>query len=138
MNYRMVLKVLGNVLLYEALLLLVPFGIALAYGDGDSFAFLITILLMMPISILLRRIEVKEKDIYAKEGFLTVGLTWIVISIFGAIPFVINGAIPSFIDAFFETVSGFTTTGATLLTEIQSLPRGILFWRSFTHWIGGM
>nr|WP_291708342.1 potassium transporter TrkG [Clostridium sp.] len=75
---------------------------------------------------------------YAKEGFLTVGLTWIVISALGALPFVISGAIPSFIDAFFETVSGFTTTGATILAEIESLPRGILFWRSFTHWIGGM
>ena len=138
MNYKMVLKVLGNVLLYESILLLIPLGIALGYGDGDSFAFLITIILMIPISLLLRRINVKAKDMYAKEGFLTVGLTWIVISAFGALPFVISGAIPSFIDAFFETVSGFTTTGATILTEIQSLPRGILFWRSFTHWIGGM
>lgn len=138
MNYKMVLKVLGNVLLYEAIILLIPLGIALGYGDGDSFAFLITIILMIPIAILLRRIKVKEKGMYAKEGFLTVGLSWIAISVFGALPFVISGAIPSFIDAFFETVSGFTTTGATLLTEIQSLPRGILFWRSFTHWIGGM
>ena len=138
MNYKMVLKVLGNVLLFESILLLIPLGIALAYGDGDSFSFLITIILMMPIALLLRRIEVKEKGIYAKEGFLTVGLTWIVIAAFGALPFVISGAMPSFIDAFFETVSGFTTTGATILTEIESLPKGILFWRSFTHWIGGM
>lgn len=138
MNYKMVLKVLGNVLLFESILLLIHLGIALAYGDGDSFSFLITIILMMPIALLLRRIEVKEKGIYAKEGFLTVGLTWIVIAAFGALPFVISGAMPSFIDAFFETVSGFTTTGATILTEIESLPKGILFWRSFTHWIGGM
>ena len=138
MNYKMVLKVLGNVMLYESILLLIPLVIAFGYGDGDSLAFLITIIIMMPISLLLRRIEIKGKDMYAKEGFLTVGLTWIVIAAFGALPFVISGAIPSFIDAFFETVSGFTTTGATILTEIQSLPRGILFWRSFTHWIGGM
>lgn len=138
MNYKMVLKVLGNVMLYESILLLIPLAIAFGYGDGDSFAFLITIIIMMPISLLLRRIEIKEKGMYAKEGFLAVGLAWIVIAAFGALPFVISGAIPSFIDAFFETVSGFTTTGATILTEIQSLPRGILFWRSFTHWIGGM
>ncbi|WP_195263433.1 MULTISPECIES: TrkH family potassium uptake protein [unclassified Clostridium] len=138
MNYKIILKVIGNVLLYESILLLIPFGISLAFGDGDSFAFLITMILMMPIALLLRRIEIKEKGMYAKEGFLTVGLAWIVIAAFGALPFVISGAIPSFVDAFFETVSGFTTTGASILTEIQSLPRGILFWRSFTHWIGGM
>lgn len=73
MNYKMVLKVLGNVLLFESILLLIPLGISLAYGDGDSFSFLTTIILMMPIALLLRRIEVKEKGIYAKEGFLTVG-----------------------------------------------------------------
>ena len=138
MNYKMVLKVLGNVLLYESILLLIPLGIALAYGDGDSLAFLITIILMMPIALVLKKMNIEGKEMYAKEGFLTVGLTWIVISALGALPFVISGAIPSFIDAFFETVSGFTTTGATILAEIESLPRGILFWRSFTHWIGGM
>lgn len=138
MNYRMVFKFIGNVLVYESLLLLFPFAVALYYGDGDSTAFLITASIMLPISLLLRRIKIKDNEMYEKEGFLIVGICWIVISAVGAIPFVISGAIPSFIDAFFETVSGFTTTGATLLTEIQSLPRGILFWRSFTHWIGGM
>ena len=93
---------------------------------------------MSPIAIILCKIKSKKNDIYAKEGFVTVGLAWILISIVGAIPFVISGAIPSIIDAFFETVSGFTTTGASILTEIESLPRGILFWRSFTHFIGGM
>ena len=88
MNYKMVLKVLGNVMLYESILLLIPLGIALAYGDGDSLAFLITIILMIPIALLLRRINIEGKDMYAKEGFLTVGLTWIVISAFGALPFV--------------------------------------------------
>ena len=75
---------------------------------------------------------------YAKEGFLTVGIVWIVISIIGALPFVIDGSIPSFVDAFFETVSGFTTTGATILTDVECLSKSIIFWRSFTHWIGGM
>ena len=138
MNYKIILRFIGNVLLYELLLLLIPFMIALYYGDGDASAFLLTIILMLPLALLLRRIKVKDKEMYAKEGFITVGMSWIVIAVFGALPFMISGAIPHFFDAFFETVSGFTTTGATLLTEIESLPRGILFWRSFTHWIGGM
>ena len=138
MNYKIMLRFMGSVLLYEALLMLIPLGVALYYGNGDSRAFAVTILIMVPLAFLLRRIKIKHKEIYEKEGFLIVGLTWIVISIFGALPFVISGAIPSFIDAFFETVSGFTTTGATILSEIESLPKGILFWRSFTHWIGGM
>ena len=138
MNYKMVLRFIGNVLLYELLLMIIPFGVALFYGDGDANSFLYTIILMLPLALGLRRIKVKEKEMYAKEGFFTVGLSWGVIAAFGAFPFVLSGAIPSFVDSFFETVSGFTTTGATILSEIQSLPRGILFWRSFTHWIGGM
>ena len=138
MNFPAILNILGHVIKYELLLLLIPFAVALFYGQGDASAFLYTILIMLPISIILTRVKGKKKEIYAKEGFLTVGLAWIVISFFGALPFVFNGAIPSFIDAFFETSSGFTTTGASILTEIQSLPKGILFWRSFTHWIGGM
>lgn len=138
MNYKIILKFIGNVLLYELLLLLIPFMVALYYGDGDATSFLFTIILMLPLALLLRRIRVKDNEMYAKEGFFTVGISWIVIAAFGALPFVISGSIPSFVDAFFETVSGFTTTGATILAEIESLPRGILFWRSFTHWIGGM
>lgn len=138
MNYKIVFKFIGNVLLYEVLLLLIPFMVALYYGDGDATAFLFTIILMLPLALFLRRIRIKDNEMYAKEGFFTVGMSWIVISAFGALPFIISGAIPSFVDAFFETVSGFTTTGATILAEIESLPRGILFWRSFTHWIGGM
>lgn len=138
MNYRVVLKVLGNVLKYELILLIIPLLIALYYGEGDATSFIITIIIMSPVAFFLSRIKTIKNDIYAKEGFLTVGLAWLGISIVGAIPFVLSGAIPSFIDAFFETVSGFTTTGASILTEIESLPKGILFWRSFTHWIGGM
>ena len=138
MNYRAVLRILGSVIKYELLILLIPLVIAFYYGDGDAFAFLITIITMAPIGFFLCKIKCKKNEIYTKEGFLTVGLSWIIISIIGAIPFVISGAIPSFVDAFFETVSGFTTTGATILKEVESLPRGILFWRSFTHWVGGM
>lgn len=138
MNYRVVFKLLGNVLKYELILLLIPLCIALYYGDGDAFSFFITIISMAPVSFLLCKIKAKKNDIYGKEGFLTVGLAWILISVVGAMPFIISKSIPSFIEAFFETVSGFTTTGASILNEIESLPKGILFWRSFTHWIGGM
>ena len=138
MNYKMILKVLGDVLLYESLILIIPFIISIYYAQGDSNAFFISISITLIFAIILRSIRFKQKEIYAKEGFVIVGLAWIIISIFGALPFFISGAIPSFIDAFFETVSGFTTTGATILTEIESLPNGILFWRCFTHWIGGM
>ncbi|MBE6062071.1 MAG: TrkH family potassium uptake protein [Clostridium butyricum] len=138
MNYKVVLKTLGIVIKYVLTLLTIPMAIALYYGDGDAKAFLNTIIIGIPIAFALMSVKVKKQAIYAKEGFLIVGLAWIIISAIGALPFVISGVIPSFIDAFFETVSGFTTTGATLLTKIEGLPRGILFWRSFTHWIGGM
>ena len=138
MNFRMVLKIIGTVIKYEAILLLLPLFVALYYKQSDAYAFLITALITFPIGLLLSKIKINKKEMYAKEGFLIVGISWIIISFVGGLPFVISGAIPSFIDAFFETVSGFTTTGATILTEIESLPKGILFWRSLTHWIGGM
>ena len=138
MNITATLNIIGHVMKYEIILLLIPFFVALFYGQGDANAFLYTVLLMIPIALILIKIKGKKNEIYAKEGFLTVGLAWIVISFFGALPFVFSGAIPSLVDAFFETSSGFTTTGASILTEIQSLPKGILFWRSFTHWVGGM
>lgn len=138
MNYKAMLKILGHVLKYEVILMLIPLAISLIYGDGDFLAFLLTILLVVPIAYLLCRIETKNDIIYPKEGFFTVGIAWVIISAVGAMPFMLSGAIPNFIDAFFETVSGFTTTGATILTQVEGLPRGILFWRSFTHFIGGM
>lgn len=138
MNITAILNIIGHVMKYEIILLLIPFFVALFYGQGDANAFLYTVLLMIPIALILIKIKGKKNEIYAKEGFLTVGLAWIVISFFGALPFVFSGAIPSLVDAFFETSSGFTTTGASILTEIQSLSKGILFWRSFTHWVGGM
>lgn len=138
MNYKAVLSILGNVVKYMVALLFVPLLIALYYGEGDAKSFLLTIIIGAPIGFILSNIKAEKKAIYAKEGFLIVGFAWIIISAIGALPFVISGAIPSFIDAFFETVSGFTTTGATILTAIEGLPKGILFWRSFTHWIGGM
>ena len=128
---------LGTILMIEAALLILPAGVALVYGD-DILPFLITIGLLVIISLPNIIFKPKNKRIFAREGFITVAAGWILLSAFGALPFVLSGEIPNYIDAFFETVSGFTTTGATLLTEIESLPRGILFWRSLTHWIGGM
>lgn len=138
MNYRVILSILGNVVKYMSALLLIPLLISMYYGDGDAMSFLLTIIIGAPIGYMFSRIKSEKKAIYAKEGFLIVGFAWIIISAIGALPFVFSGAIPNFVDAFFETVSGFTTTGATLLTAIEGLPKGILFWRSFTHWIGGM
>ncbi len=137
MNYRMVWRTLGRTLSIEAVLMLLPLSIALYHGEswrGLGY----TILLLAAVSLALRFYKCPSELIYAKEGFLIVALSWIFLSLFGALPFVIDGAIPSFIDAFFETVSGFTTTGASILTDIESVGFGLLFWRSFTHWIGGM
>ena len=137
MNYRMIGYLLGLILLIEAGFMALPSAVALIYSE-NVIPFFITIALLIVISLPLVIFKPQNKRIFARDGFVVVAMAWILMSVFGAFPFVISGAIPSFTDAFFETASGFTTTGATILTEIASLPRGILFWRSFTHWIGGM
>lgn len=139
MNYRMVCTTVGKMLIAEALLLLLPLGVAFYYREsGTPLAFLITAALLLGLGLLMGVKKPRHRRIYAREGFVIVAVSWILISAFGALPFVFTGAIPNPIDAFFETVSGFTTTGASILTEIESLPHSLLFWRSFTHWIGGM
>ncbi len=137
MNIRLILRTLGLVLVLLAALLLLPMICALLCGESPL-PYIYTILLTATCGSLLMLVKPTVKTLYTREGFLTVSLTWILVSLFGCLPFVFSGAIPSFVDAFFETVSGFTTTGSTLLTDVEALPRGILFWRSFTHWIGGM
>ncbi len=137
MNYRMLLYLLGLLLLLEGALLVLPMLVAIIYGESPL-PFLYTIGILALVGAALALQKPKNRRIYAKEGFVSVAGGWILLSLFGALPFVFSGAIPSFIDAFFETVSGFTTTGSTILTEIEGLPKGILFWRSFTHWVGGM
>ncbi len=123
----------------EGCIMIVPALIAVGKSENDSIrAFLTTIIMLWLLGTILTSIKFKNKDIYAREGFVITALSWIVLSFFGAMPFYFSETIPSFIDCFFETVSGFTTTGATILTEIEGLPLSILFWRSFTHWIGGM
>ena len=140
MNYKVVFSILGKALLIEAGLMLVPLLVGTIYQENNYLAFLIPILSLLFIGIPLSRLKSKDNTLYAKEGFVIVALSWILLSLFGAIPFVINGVIPNYIDAVFETVSGFTTTGATILNgeQIENMNKGLLFWRQFTHWIGGM
>lgn len=137
MNYKMIRYFFGIMLMLEAAFMLIPTATALIYSE-DITPFIITIGILLFFGIPSVAFKPNNTRIYAKEGFICVAAAWILLSLFGALPFVISGAIPNYIDAFFETVSGFTTTGATILCEIESLPRGILLWRSFTHWFGGM
>ena len=139
MNYAMIFYVLGSVLKIEACAFIVPLITALLYKETPSiFAYLICVALCFLVGTILTFFKKKSRNIYAKEGFVTVALSWIVISIFGAFPFMITGDIPSFANAFFETVSGFSTTGASILKNVEILPKSHLMWRSFTHWLGGM
>lgn len=140
MNKRMVFNMLGKIIQLEAVLMIAPLICALCYREEKIVcSFLITVALAVIIGFLLTSIsKVKDKTIYAKEGFVIVSLTWISMSVVGALPFVISGEIPRFVDAFFEVVSGFTTTGSTILTDIEAMSKGLLFWRSFTHWVGGL
>ena len=138
MNYKMVFHIIGRILLVEALLLAVPLAVSLIYREDILLAYVLPILLLIATGLALGYKQPKNSAIYAKEGFFVVSLSWIVISLFGALPFWLSGAIPSYLDSFFETVSGFTTTGASILAEVESLPMSLLFWRSFTHWVGGM
>ncbi len=139
MNFKMILYIMGKIMYLGAGLMLLPVIVALILREfGILIDFLIPITLMVIIATALHYKKPTQTTIYAKEGFMIVALSWIIISFFGAMPFVFSGSIPSFVDAFFETVSGFTTTGASILIDIEGLPSSILFWRSFTHWIGGM
>ncbi len=139
MNYKVIVHTLGWVLGFEGISMIFPLICSICYGENSIVGtFAICIAICLAIGVALTRFAPKKRDMYAKEGFLTVGLSWIVMSVFGALPFVISGSIPNFIDALFETVSGFTTTGASILSDVEVLPKGILFWRSFSHWVGGM
>ena len=139
MNHKTVFNVVGKIILVEALLLSLPAVVSLIYREDCFWAFLTVIALSVLIGSLLTWIpKAKDAVIYAKEGFVIVSLAWISMSLIGALPFFLTGEIPNYIDAFFETVSGFTTTGASILTDVESMSRGLLFWRSETHWVGGM
>lgn len=138
MNYRMISYYIGRILLVEGVLLIFPAVGAIIYGDNTLLAFAITIAALAATGLIAVKQKPAKTNIYAKDGYVIVALSWILMSFFGAMPFFISGHIPNFVDAFFETVSGFTTTGSTILTDIEALPKSLLFWRSFTHWIGGM
>lgn len=139
MNYKMILNVLGWVLKIEAACMIVPLICAICYSETSLVSvFAVCIFLCVAFGFILSYRQPENKTMYAKEGFVTVALSWILMSIFGSFPFIISGAIPNFFDAFFETVSGFTTTGASILNDVEVLPKSLLMWRSFTHWIGGM
>ena len=134
MNYLMVFYMIGRLLMLEAGLLLLPAACSAVYGESSVWALLIAAAIALLVGggmVLICRTH--KQAIYAKEGFVIAALSWIFLSAVGALPFVISGLLPSFADALFESVSGFTTTGATVVQSFDDLPRGVMFWRSFTH-----
>ncbi len=138
MNYKMILKTLGKTMVVLAGLLVFPMVVGFIYSENSYLSYLIPIIGLIAIGLPISFIELKDKSIYAREGFVIVALVWIVFSTIGALPFVISSTIPNYIDALFETVSGFTTTGASILNEVEGMSRSFSFWRCFTHWVGGM
>ena len=140
MNYKMMGRFIAQIVTIEMVFLLPALCISLGYGETAAVnGFLLTLAVMAVFSGVLYALCRKAGKLFgAKEGLVCVSLSWIVMSMLGCLPFVFSGAIPSYVDALFETVSGFTTTGSSILSDVEALPRGILYWRSFTHWVGGM
>lgn len=138
MNRKMIAHILAKMLGVEALLLILPALVGVIYQEKSTVYFLPPILLLALIYVIGGRKKPENSTIYAKEGMVVVALAWILWSLFGALPFFLSGYIPSYLDAFFETVSGFTTTGSSIMPDVEILPQCMHFWRSFTHWIGGM
>ncbi len=138
MNYPMIRYTLSLVLRLEAGLMLLPCIFSLIFWEREGIYYIITACICFAVSILLASRKPKNLEIYNKDGYVTVALAWVFISAFGALPFVFTGEIPSYIDALFEIVSGFTTTGASILFDVEAMSHTSLFWRSFSHWIGGM
>ena len=138
MNYSMIKYTLGWLLIFEAGFFLVPLITAAVFWESAFFSFLIAMAISAALGALLTYKKPSDTTLYAKEGFVIVALSWIVMSIFGALPVMFTGVTASFVDALFETVSGFTTTGASIFTEVECLPKSVIMWRSFTHWVGGM
>jgi trk system potassium uptake protein TrkH len=138
-NYALVITLLGRLLALEAGMLLPALGVSLWDRQGDAPAFLYTAAILLAFALpMMLLVKPRDKTMRPREGFVVVGLAWIIFSAFGALPFMFSGVTTFYWDAFFETVSGFTTTGATIFSQVEAFPRGILFWRSFTHWVGGM
>ncbi len=140
MNYKLLGKILGKIMILEAILMLAPLAVSFVYQESfiHVLAFLIPIAILAVLGFVLQIPKPERVNIYQKEGFALTAMVWLVMTLFGALPFVINGDIPHYIDAWFETMSGFTTTGASIITDITTISHSSLFWRSFSHWIGGM
>ena len=138
MKYSMIGYILGQVLKFEGLFMLLPFITGMIYGEPAAYAYLIVGILCAVLGFLMTIKKPANPQIFTREGFVTVALSWIILSILGALPFVLSKDIPSYIDALFETISGFTTTGASILSDVEALSHASLMWRSFTHWVGGM
>ena len=138
-NHQLICKVLGQLLFLEAVLLMVSLGVSIGYQEDDVFAFLVTIFITIGAGLALKwRGHNADNSMSRRDAYLVVSLAWIVFSFFGTFPFLISGYIHSFTDAYFETLSGFSTTGATILDDVECFPHGLLFWRSLTQWIGGL
>ena len=138
MNYGVIIYILGALMKAEAVFLMFPFVVGLIYREDTAWSFLITAAICLVLGIVMSLKKPKKGGLYLKEGYFVVALGWLVMSMLGAIPFVITGEIPKYIDALFETVSGYTTTGATILADVEELSHATLFWRSFLHLLGGM
>ena len=138
MNFGFITYIIGWILNFQGVFLLVPCIVAMIYNEKSGIAFLLSSLISFAIGALFVRKKPKNSSFYAKEGFISVALGWIVLSVSGALPFLISGEIPDIFNALFESISGYTTTGATILSDVESLSKCMLFWRSFTHWVGGM
>lgn len=138
MNYRMIRYILGWILIFSAIFMVVPIITALVFREKEVFPFLIAAGISAAAGGLCVMKKPEKTQLHAKDGFVIVSLSWIALSLSGCMPLVFSGAIPDFVDALFETVSGYTTTGASILTEVESLPKCVLMWRSFIHWVGGM
>lgn len=138
MRFHLVIHILGLLLIFLSVVLLLPIPFSLYYGGGDFVFFLIAAGITLVAGLLFFKLTKLDEDVHAREAFAIVTLGWVFFSLFGCLPFILSGAIPNFTNAFFETMSGFTTTGATILEDVEALPHGLLFWRSLTHWLGGM
>ena len=134
MNYSIVFYIIGWILNFEAAFMALPTAVALIYRESEVWCFLATMAVCLMVGMLLVRRKPKNQIFYVAESFVAVSLSWVLLSVMGAAPFVLSGYIPNPIDALFETVSGFTTTGASILSSVEQLPNCLLFWRSFTHW----
>ena len=138
MNFAIIFYILGSVIKIEGILMLFPAAVAVIYREMSGIWFLLCAAACIVAGFLMSRKRPENCAFYAKEGFITVSLSWIVLSLIGALPFTLSGEIPFYIDGLFEIISGFTTTGSSILTDVEALSHCMLFWRSFSHWIGGM